>query len=280
MRDIWGKLKDILACLRGYVKRESFINTIISTALILLVSLYVFKLETQRIRNNERIIYGRTLQMLLVEIDMNSFTLYDMRTINEQTYELNGLSDDVIKNLISNPQTYIFTGKEFHTLLQNYLFKLNVLRNEYMLFNEARYREKEFQGLVSLLVPKIHQRVEEMIRLSYLLEKQTILYEAIYHGGLYIQVPNYDEVIKEMKGIPAEESLDEINKMKSENKKTESELYKIRDINLNNVDQNNVNKMNELLQVKVIRAVLKVSTKEAEKLVKDYYEKLDELQSP
>ena len=91
-------------------------------------------------RNDERVIYEKNLEMLNSEIDINLYALYDMRALNEQNYILKVTSDDITKSIISNPQTYVFTGLEYRTLLQNYLAYLDALRSQIVMLNEARFQ--------------------------------------------------------------------------------------------------------------------------------------------
>jgi hypothetical protein len=280
---LFEKLKLIKGFLKSFVNKEAFIETtigaIISAVIILSVSLYVFQLETQRIRNNERMIFQRNLSMLYSEIDENLTTFKMMREYSKQTYDIWFISDDIVKSLVSNPHTYIFTGMEFYTLLQQYLLHLNVMRKEIAVMADARSRGEGYDGLVLLLVPRIQHKVETMIYISYLLERQTMLYASIYRGGLFVMVPNYDEVVKEIKDIPIEVSPSATDKIKSMNKKMNNELVRVKNAFVIDAKAD-FNKKKELIQIEGVKAVLKMSTKEAEKFKMEFYQQLNDLQYP
>jgi hypothetical protein len=174
-----------------------FVEMIVAIISILAV-LWVFNKEIDRSRLIERKTYERNFVMVLSEAGNNLAKLENINKAIDEAYIFLELSNDAMKNVVIDSQTYKYTGQEYMYLLSSYLTMCDVLKNQQNLLAQLRFENRSYETLM----PFIKRSIAKMIFLSYLLEYQTQLYINIYHVGWPIQPPNHWEIMEYLKNVP------------------------------------------------------------------------------
>jgi hypothetical protein len=204
---------------RDYIKRYWTSQVISIIAIVFsIVGVYVaYQLNTQRADYVEQRIYVRYLEALDEELILNDKSLDRVQTLKNSIdpYEWN-ISDDVVRNMISNPMTYKYIGDDMIALLKTYDSYLYIINNfnNYLIAILASSKSLPPENVAqkidsSAFMSTIKLRAKQARYVGLKLRNQNKLYLIGYKSTGTFCLTNITDIINDLNTIPSNEtSLD------------------------------------------------------------------------